>query len=301
MEDLRLTVCNLGVCVPDADQPILASDHRPDAHAVVSLSRERDREKVRRFGDLFPTPVSGGGIVNVNACVWSTLLGSQLDAGFTGDLLEIGVWQGHGSAFAAQYRRPGEKLIVLDKFAELPEFVPTLVKADEGAEEALTYYKGCSLAARKEGRASEFRNRVRWAHIDGEHSYEAVMSDLDLVADLMTEDGVIVIDDFFSFASPSITEAVFTWLRRNDDRFVLFLCGYFKAYLCSSRKLRHYLNACHELPERLGDFGHKAMLCMSGWSAERPYFGIDVSWSGHRYQRIGEQIHDAALSDLFFT
>lgn len=260
-----------------------------------------DLDHIHRFATLFPNMVTGGGVQSLTQSVWATLLGSQRDAGIGGNLLEIGVWQGHGSGFAAMYRNASEQLIIFDKFASEPGFLPNLMQIDAGAADALVFFQGCSIAARKRNRASAFVDSVRWAHIDGEHSYEALMSDLDMVSDLMTEDGVIVIDDIFSYASPSLTEAMFTWLRRNEEKYVPFLIVEGKAYLCSPRKLRHYLRTCHTLPAATARNGHRTMLCMSGWSAERPYFGLDYySPAGMKYQRINEQFEDASLAGLFF-
>ena len=83
------------------------------------------------------------------------------------------------------------------------------------------------------------RDSVRFLHIDGEHSFEAVVSDLDLCAELINERGIVAVDDVFTAASPCVTEALYYWLARNREKLVMFLVGYQKAYLCSARSRRH--------------------------------------------------------------
>jgi hypothetical protein len=47
-------------------------------------------------------------------------------------------------------------------------------------------------------------------HVDGEHTFEAVVKLLDALPNLMKQDGLIIIDDILNLGYPGIAEAVYT-------------------------------------------------------------------------------------------
>lgn len=198
------------------------------------------------------------------------------------------------------FRQDEERLILVDKFMAPEHSTPNLAKVDPDIESSIDFFRGDTFSLRRRRALDNFADSVRWAHIDGEHSFEAVVNDLDIVANTVGDGAIVVLDDFFNFSCPSCTEGTFHWLRHNPDKLCLFLCGFNKAYLCSPRNLRQYMRVAHDLPKRLAGLGFDTMLCMSGWSAERPYFGLDHSLPGKRYQQIGKALEDADLDTLFF-
>jgi len=65
--------------------------------------------------------------------------------------------------------------------------------------------------------------------------YEHVTNDLRLAQDVLTEDGVICLDDIFSPLWPEVAIATFDLIRADDSRFVPILATRDKLYLCDSK------------------------------------------------------------------
>jgi hypothetical protein len=58
---------------------------------------------------------------------------------------------------------------------------------------------------------------VRFFHIDGGHNANEALSDLELAAATLVEDGIVAIDDAFRFDWPGVTEAIIRFLDRHQD------------------------------------------------------------------------------------
>jgi len=130
----------------------------------------------------------------------------QAEVGLTGDLLEIGAYQGRSAILLQYFCRGGERLSVCDVF-ESPAF------NDENEHEREFFYrdltrqsferhfrrihadlpiifqcKSHELASRLAGQA------FRIIHIDGGHVHEVVRHDVQLAKHLLIEGGAVVID-----------------------------------------------------------------------------------------------------------
>jgi predicted O-methyltransferase YrrM len=189
---------------------------------MPAIDIQNAKEQFLKYRSAFPDPVGGGGMSEMSVAVWTFLLEWQRGVGVKGDMLEVGVWYGHGAALLAQHRADDERIVLVDKFMPQSTFEENL-KATSSLQDAdVLFYNDCSLRLNRQQALVAHRDTGRFVHIDGEHSFEAVVSDLDLCAPLLVENGILSIDDFFMFASPSITEAVFYWLERNRDKLVMF-------------------------------------------------------------------------------
>ncbi len=81
-------------------------------------------------------------------------------------------------------------------------------------------------------------------HIDGEHSEKAVETELAYAADHLTDDGIVVVDDFRVSWFPGIASALFRFLGSSDLK--MFAASEAKAYLARSP----YADAYYEQLER---------------------------------------------------
>ena len=79
------------------------------------------------------------------------------------------------------------------------------------------------------------RNKMDFIHIDGCHSFTAVLRDLELAQNILSENGIIVLDDCFSCAYPQITQATYAFLAKHSE-FVLLFVGYNKGVICRREK-----------------------------------------------------------------
>lgn len=146
----------------------------------------------------------------------AAILTDQKARQVSGSLAEIGAYQGKtfiGMALAAQ---PKESVIGLDLFpgsmaedltANLKALLPTedpanvrLVKADSTKLATIDWIRLLGAP-------------VRFAHIDGDHTRDAVLSDMILVSSHLAQEAVVVIDDYLHDWFPDVTEGVIDGLR----------------------------------------------------------------------------------------
>lgn len=186
------------------------------------------------FGRYFKVP---GWFRWEAAVLWDCLLDFQRQKEMGGGLLEIGVAEGRTAALLALHANEGEDCVFVD------------CRPVERAEAMIRRIRphGCSFLRARSDELSpgelqaRFPRRFRWLHIDGEHSGKAVRHDLGLATALLAEEGVVVVDDFFSSKYPQVTEAVFRFVFEHADELSPFLCGFNKTYLCRPAHVGAYL------------------------------------------------------------
>jgi len=243
-----------------------------------------------RYLAMLPRNPAGGGMVEQSAIIWDHLLTLQSTDNLAGDMAEIGVFRGFGASLMAGYLRPDESLILVDKFCDL-EYSSEAISEVAGPavlERTIFHQVDSTILARRGNLAPG--KELRYFHIDGEHSYDGVVTDLKLAIASLAPHGIVVVDDFFSPASAAITQAVFDFAGDQTNGVALFLVGYNKAYLCLNRWLGHYRRAISTLPDVLEKRGHLVQLAAGGFAHERTYAGISARASENKYQLIGKFI-----------
>jgi hypothetical protein len=247
---------------------------------------------LHKYLEMLPRNPVGGGMVPHSAIIWDALLRKQVEKNLYGDMAEIGVYRGFGACLMAGYLGKSERLTLIDLMCGL-DYSQEAIREIAGAEvlERITFHLTDSMRLRRAGKLSIGRE-FRFFHIDGEHSYDAVMSDIGLAADNIAPYGIIVVDDFFSAACPGITHAVFDYVGRSDSNLSVFLIGYNKAYLCFNRWLGFYREVTAHLPEVLEEHGYLTQLAAGGFAFERTYAGISDRATENRYQLIGSYTPD---------
>ncbi|MFF0428120.1 class I SAM-dependent methyltransferase [Streptomyces sp. NPDC004520] len=143
------------------------------------------------------------------------LLTHQREHGVRGDLLELGVYKGKSAISISYHISEGERFTVCDLFDadEAPDsstatetrvYYPTLTRRVFETNH-LRFHR--RLPTVVQGPSSEVTGHVaarscRFAHIDASHLYHHVRADIAAVRELLTEDGVVALDDFRSPARP---------------------------------------------------------------------------------------------------
>lgn len=207
--------------------------------------------------------------------LWDSLLSFQASNQIHGHMCEIGVWKGKSAALMAMYAERGTKLLLADYKFNDPPIDRALKLAGISPEVEVVKLRGDSRNLHIDAIIPECFQKVRWMHIDGEHSARAVSSDMALANQLLAPDGVLVVDDFFSWLYPQVTEAVLRYVRQFPDDFTLFLCGYNKAYLARTHFAHRYLAFCaEELPEALAARGIQATVAKTTYPSEMNTFGV---------------------------
>ncbi len=150
------------------------------------------------------------------------VLRMQTLMGVTGDLLEIGSWQGRSASFMSFYIQPGEKLIVSDVFSTpandvYPEYPSVedvkanIIKTNPNiAVSQLMFLEGNSASMQMPPDVN-----IRFAHVDGGHSFQECYQDLINIAPRMIPNGVVVIDDYDHPDWPEVKPATDTWLKEH--------------------------------------------------------------------------------------
>jgi hypothetical protein len=219
-------------------------------------------------------------------------------------MMEIGVWQGHGAAMLAAHLPPaptGRKLLLIDRFVPFEQVAPVLAPFLDGpVEERVDHRRVDSILARKDGAVrATYGGRVSFTHIDGEHSYEAVTSDLILAGELLSESGIIAVDDIFDFGGPGLTEALYRWLFLNDHVAVPFLVAYRKAYLCAPKALPVMMRLCHALPDLFEAFGVPITVTHTSWGSRRPCAGVLPRVGNARYMRVNRTFEHLSFEEFY--
>ena len=213
--------------------------------------------------------------------LWDALLSFQDQQSIRGHLLEIGVWKGKSAALMALHAKAGTKLILADYQLKHEPIDRALASAGLAPAVEVVKIGGDSRALHVHPILPECFQGVRWMHIDGEHSARAVSSDMAFANQVLSPDGVLVIDDFFSWLYPQVTEAVLRYVRSFPDDFALFLCGYNKAYLARPHAVHRYLEFCAQtLPEALVERGQPSTVSKTTFPAEMNTFGVGPLFEG---------------------
>lgn len=213
--------------------------------------------------------------------VWDALLTWQRRQGIGGNMLEIGVHHGKSAALMAMHAAPPAKVVLVDYELKRQQIELALAAAEPAPGVEFLAVHGDSRGLAVNPLVTETFRSHRWIHIDGEHSGGAVTSDLGIANQLLAHDGVLVVDDFFSWLYPQVTESVLRHVRQHPDDFALFLCGFNKAYLARPHFVHHYLRFCaEELPEAMAARGQLTTVGKTTYPAEMNTFGIGPRFQG---------------------
>jgi hypothetical protein len=180
--------------------------------------------------------VTDGFFLDTAIACWDFLLSAQTSMRLGGDVLEIGVWKGK-SAFLAACHMAGGQTLVLNDISPMNEVIEA-IRAMGGPDVLGIQAKSSTLLARPE--LAGFRGRMRWIHVDGDHTGFTASNDLDVAELFLGESGVICVDDFFNYRYPQVTAMIFAFLARRRPRYRMFLCGARKAYICRAADFEFY-------------------------------------------------------------
>jgi hypothetical protein len=170
-----------------------------------------------------------GYFITEAAGAWDAFLDFQETSAIPGNLVEIGVWKGKSASLLALHLRAEDKLVLID--LGFPADVRARLDAI-APKNGLIYIEQRSSRPLPAALASSWPRSVRFFHIDGEHTGEAVINDLRLASLWLSDTGLICLDDFFNPMYPQLTAAVFEYLAVHRHELALVLVGHNKGYLC---------------------------------------------------------------------
>lgn len=174
--------------------------------------------------------------------LFSKLLASQTAEDIRGDMLEIGTYQGKSAILMGYGLRDDEELVICDLFDAVMDHADMSAMPRQhysGLEQQQFLANWDRFHARRptlevcESSELDLGERaLRFAHIDGCHSYRCVANDIALAVSHTAKRGVIAIDDYRGVETPGVAAAV--WQAVGNGCLFPFAATYMKIYACTS-------------------------------------------------------------------
>jgi len=89
--------------------------------------------------------------------------------------------------------------------------------------------------------------RCHYISVDGGHTPEHVINDLSIACKMVTNNGVVIVDDYLNHWWPSVTEGIFKYLSTNPT-LVPFATSANKMWMCKLSYKPQYLNHVKQIP-----------------------------------------------------
>lgn len=150
----------------------------------------------------------------------------QSALGLTGDLAELGTFEGRFFVAMAMLLKPGEHALGIDVFTwPSPVVHDRLLENCDASGLDRSRYTIWKVDTRTV-RASDLRSRLpagnaRFIHVDSEHVPECLDHELELVHAVLHPDGVIALDDMLHPGYPTLITNVLDYLKRHPEMRVL--------------------------------------------------------------------------------
>lgn len=253
--DASIEFIDSGVGVPIMD----VVTKIPDQIQKTLLPRFHAGETVRDQGALLRYFLDAGhqsisGWIEPGALTTTLVFSAmQRSLGVAGHICEIGIHHGRYAIALSHLRRLGERTVAIDVFEQQELNVDFSGKGDYnifmsnvetwlGDDDDVTVLKRDSLSLTCEEILIAAKGRVRLFSIDGSHTYGHTLNDLHLAEGVISEGGIVIVDDFFNPAWPGVPDAIATYLRDVDNPRQLAAVGFGdnKFYLAERSKAEVY-------------------------------------------------------------
>jgi hypothetical protein len=222
----------------------------PEAAALTTSQGARPAKgRLGEFAEFVATriePIEGW--MHIEAALLSAHLAAvQRELGHAGATLEIGVF--HGKYLAALYAlsQPGERVVGVDLFVgsrshdEEVKRVHANVAAACGDDERLKVVVADSMTLTTGRLREETGGGVRFLSIDGGHTRELVLHDLEAAAPLLEPGGIMALDDAFSNTTPGVNEGIMEFFFRHRPELAPFATCYNKLFVTTPDHHSRYL------------------------------------------------------------
>jgi Methyltransferase domain len=160
------------------------------------------------------------------AAICGHVIRRQSELGVAGDIVEIGTFEGRFFIALALGLSPGESALGIDTFHWPDEGVLGRLSDNcrtQGlAPDRFLAWKTDSRTITADALRDKLGGRaVRFFHIDGDHYYQSLSSDLELAHAVLQPNGVICVDDMLHPEYPTLITAVLDYLARHPEMRVL--------------------------------------------------------------------------------
>lgn len=159
------------------------------------------------------------------ATICGHVMRRQSELGIGGHFLEIGTFEGRFFIAMALGVEPGERALGIDSFdwpdAGLYERFHANCARYGLARERYTALRASTRGLATRQLADALGGPARFIHVDGDHAPDSLRGDLDLVAPLLHDRGIICLDDMLHPGYPLLVAVVRDWLVQHPDMRVL--------------------------------------------------------------------------------
>lgn len=231
-------------------------------------------EKYRSIAQNVP-----GWFTDESIFVWDFFMAAQTRRGIGGDFFEIGVYKGKSAVMGALHTAPSDWCVLLDigTVSEAKSILRTIRKDNS------RFIQRTSIDAQDSKEVRQHFGKCRWVHIDGDHRGSTVTNDLKLAAELIRPEGVICVDDFFSFRYPQVTAATYRFVFDSGGKYQVFFAGSNKGYLCRAKSFQMYDDISrNELLPALKQSGLHVQMNRSSHASDNGCFTISFR-EGEKY------------------
>jgi predicted O-methyltransferase YrrM len=248
------------------------------------MSSEADRFFERYLRQYADVP---GFVIPESLATWHCLLRFQRERGLAAPLMEIGVFYGKSATLLALHSTLEEEIYLVD-FSEPVRSASKLLKSIR--RDGIKVFENRSSDRAVWNLAATHPRIFRWIHVDGDHKGQTVQNDLLLANQLLSDDGIICVDDFMSPRYPQLTYVVCTFLEQHRAELQMFLCGFNKTYLVRPNALAAHLGFVKEqLGEQLGTLGFKDLtIYKTDYPGVLNCFGMGSRWADYLYYGLDE-------------
>jgi predicted O-methyltransferase YrrM len=159
------------------------------------------------------------------ATICGHVMRRQSELGVGGHFLEIGTFEGRFFIAMALGLAPGERALGIDSFdwpdAGLHDRFHANCARHGLARERYAALRASTRSLTSRQLREALGGPARFVHIDGDHAPDSLRADLDLVAPMLHEKGIVCLDDMLHPGYPLLVAVVRDWLRQHPDMRVL--------------------------------------------------------------------------------
>jgi hypothetical protein len=203
--------------------------------------------------------------------IWDFLLTMQRQMNVTGDFLEIGVFKGKSALLGALYLQHGELALLVDK-NEMDGVQKEIGRLSVKSR----IFQGKSSELRMSEQFNDRISKVRWFHIDGDHSGYSTYHDLCLAEQFISDLGIICVDDFCNPRYPQLNAAIFKFLVDRLFSLKMVLCGMNKCYIVHSEAYRLYENLIRKyMAQHFRVNGFNLTISKTGYAHDMGCFSVE--------------------------
>ena len=183
-------------------------------HAVIDRYLADGYQRVRGMSSRFAAAICGH------------VIRRQTELGVSGDIVEIGTFEGRFLIAMALGLAPGERALGIDLFNWPNDRVHDRLLGHCAAaglpRDRFTTWQGDTRTLPSDGLRSRLAiQQARFIHIDGEHSHECLSHDLELAHHVLHRSGVIAVDDMLHPGYPALVVTVLDYIKRHPEMVVV--------------------------------------------------------------------------------